>query len=127
MPPRINIPPITRILLILLLSQSILSSAIRYQQWTSEETDVVVPYIALVPQLSLIYPWTFITTTLVENNVFTLGIAGVTLFYGGRYLERAWTSPEFVKFLLVTSFIPNLITFASLVILFAITGDVSWT
>jgi hypothetical protein len=126
MPPRINLPPITRILLILLFSQSIISFAIRYQQWTAE-SDIVVPYIALVPQLSLIYPWTFATTTLVENNVFTLGIGGVTLFYGGRYLERAWTSAEFAKFLVVASLIPNVVSFASLVILFALTGDMSWT
>ena len=86
-----------------------------------------MPYLALVPQLSLIYPWTFLTTTLVENNVFTLGIAGVTLFYGGRYLERAWTSLEFAKFLLVASLIPNVIAFGTLVALFAITGDMQWT
>lgn len=126
MPPRLNIPPITRILLIVLLTQSVLSFAIRYQQW-SAESDIVVPYLALVPQLSLIYPWTFLTTTLVENNVFTLSIASVTLFYGGRYLERAWTSVEFAKFLLVASLIPNIVSFGTLVVLFAITGDMRWT
>ncbi|TVY55825.1 Rhomboid-like protein 19 [Lachnellula cervina] len=126
MPPRLNIPPITRILLITLVLQSFLSGAIRYRQW-SAESDVVVPYIALVPQLSLIYPWTFLTTTLVENNIFTFGIAGVTIFYGGRYLERAWTSAEFAKFLLVTALIPNIICFGTLVFLFAVTGEMSWT
>ncbi|KAH8599356.1 eukaryotic integral membrane protein-domain-containing protein [Bisporella sp. PMI_857] len=126
MPPRFNIPPITRILLIVLTLQSLVSFAIRYQQW-SAESDIVVPYIALIPQLSLIYPWTFLTTTLVENNVFTLGIAGVTIFYGGRYLERAWTSVEFAKFLLVASLTPNVLTFGALVILFAVTGDMRWT
>jgi len=126
MPPRLNLPPITRILLIVLLAQSLLSFAIRYRQW-SEESDIVVPYLVLVPQLSLIYPWTFLTTTLVENNVFTLGISGVTIYYGGRYLERAWTSAEFGKFLLVAALIPNLACFGALVVLFAITGDMSWT
>ncbi|KAG4431631.1 hypothetical protein IFR05_012894 [Cadophora sp. M221] len=126
MPPRLNIPPITRILLIALLTQSLLSFALRYRQW-SEESDIVVPYLSLVPQLSLIYPWTFLTTTLVENNVFTLGIAGVTIFYGGRYLERAWTSAEFAKFLLVAALIPNVLCFGTLVTLFAVTGDMRWT
>jgi len=126
MPPRFNVPPITRILLITLGLQSIISFAIRYQQW-SITSDPTVPYLALVPQLSLIYPWTFLTTTLVENNVFTLGIAGLTIFYGGRYLERAWTSAEFAKFLLVASLIPNLLTFGTLVTLFALTGDMNWT
>lgn len=67
------------------------------------------------------------TTTLVENNVFTLGISGVTIFYGGRYLERAWTSAEFAKFLVITSLIPNTMCFATLVVLFALTGDMKWT
>lgn len=87
----------------------------------------MVPYLALVPQLSLIYPWTFITTTLVENNVFTFAIAGLTIFYGGRYLERAWTSAEFVKFLAVAAVIPNIICFGTLVFFFAVTGNVEWT
>jgi membrane associated rhomboid family serine protease len=126
MPPRLNIPPITRILLIALLAQSILSFAIRYRQW-SAESDIVVPYLALVPQLSLIYPWTFLTTTLVENNVFTLGISGLTIFYGGRYLERAWSSAEFAKFLVIASLIPNVLCFGLLVTLFAITGSIRWT
>ena len=126
MPPRLNIPPITRILLIGLISQSTLSAAIRYTQWT-KESDAVVPYLVLVPQLSLLYPWTFLTTTLVENNVFTAGIAGLTIFYGGRYLERAWTSKEFGKFLLIVSLVPNALTFGTLVTLFAVTGDINWT
>jgi membrane associated rhomboid family serine protease len=87
----------------------------------------VVPYLSLVPQLSLIYPWTFISTTLVENNIFTLGVSGLTVFYGGRYLERAWTSAEFAKFLLVTSLIPNTLCFGTLVALFALSGDMHWT
>jgi hypothetical protein len=86
-----------------------------------------VPYLILVPQLSLIYPWTFLTTTLVESNLFTLGTAGLTIFYGGRYLERAWTSAGFAKFLLVVSLIPNVLSFAILVTLFGITGDMRWT
>jgi len=126
MPSRLNLPPITRILIITLLSQSILNAAIRYRQWT-DESSIVVPYLILVPQLSLIYPWTFLTTTLVESNLFTLGTAGLTIFYGGRYLERAWTSAGFAKFLLVVSIIPNVLSFAILVILFSITGDMRWT
>ena len=93
MPPRINIPPVTRALLGALLFQSFLSAAIRYRQWT-ETAHIVIPYLTLVPQLSLVYPWTFLTSALVEGNVFTLAIAGLTLYHGGRYLERAWSSAE---------------------------------
>ncbi|RFU29770.1 hypothetical protein B7463_g6588, partial [Scytalidium lignicola] len=126
MPPRLNIPPITRILLITLVSQSALNAAIRYRQWTGQN-DIVVPYLVLVPQLSLIYPWTFATTSLVENNIFTLAISGFTIFYGGRYLERAWTSKEFAKFLAIVSILPNIFTFFGLTALFAMTSSESYT
>ncbi|KAK3946348.1 eukaryotic integral membrane protein-domain-containing protein [Diplogelasinospora grovesii] len=126
MPPRINIPPVTRILLIVLVLQSILSAAIRYRQWTAH-SEIFIPYLNLVPQLSLVYPWTFITTTLVESNVFTLGIACLTLYHGGRYLERAWSSREFGKFLLISSVIPNTLCFGTLIVFFTVTRDERWT
>lgn len=126
MPPRWNIPPVTRILLGALFLQSILSAAVRYRQW-SAHSEIVVEWLTLVPQLSLFYPWTFVTTTLVENNIFTLSIAALTLYHGGRYLERAWSSREFAKFLLVVSLIPNTLTFLALVSLFTVTRNERWT
>ena len=33
------------------------------------------------------------------------------LFWFGRYLERAWGSTEFAKFLLFVSMLPNLLSF----------------
>jgi membrane associated rhomboid family serine protease len=126
MPPRINIPPVTRIVLIVLGVQSVLSAAIRYRQW-SENSEIVIPYLNLIPQLSLVYPWTFLTTTLVESNVFTLSIACATLYNGGRYLERAWSSREFAKFLLVTALVPNALCFVTSILFFALTRDERWT
>jgi membrane associated rhomboid family serine protease len=126
MPPRINIPPVTRILLIALLGQSILSAAIRYRQWTAN-ADIVIPYLTLVPQLSIIYPWTFITSTFVESNVFTLGIAGLTLYHGGRYLERAWSSAELAKFVAIVSLVPNFLTLCVMVLFFTLSRNESWT
>ena len=126
MPARLNIPPITRAVLITLVSQSFLSAVIRYRQWT-EHANIVIPYLTLVPQLSIIYPWTFITATLVEGNVFTLGIAAATIYYGGRYLERAWSSRELAKFLALVALIPNLLTFLVLIIFFTLTRNESWT
>ncbi|KAF4123832.1 Eukaryotic integral membrane protein (DUF1751) [Geosmithia morbida] len=144
MAPRINLPPVTRALLIVLIFQSVLSAAIRYRHWVSRipsaadtttggsaasaANDVVfIPYLTLVPQLSIVYPWTFLTTTLVESNIFTLGIAGATLFYGGRYLERAWSSRELAKFMGIVALIPNVLTFFVLFILFALSRNETWT
>lgn len=126
MPPRINIPPVTRVLLVTLLSQSLLSAAIRYRQW-SETSKIVIPYMTLIPQLSLAYPWTFLTTTLVEGNIFTLAIACFTLYQGGRYLERAWSSADLAKFLVIASLVPNVLTFLVMVFFFALTDSDSWT
>ncbi|OTA57208.1 rhomboid family protein [Hypoxylon sp. EC38] len=126
MPPRLNIPPVTRVVLVVLLLQSVLSAAVRYRQW-SAHSEIVVEWLTLIPQLSLFYPWTFLSATLVENNIFTLGIALLTLYHGGKYLERAWSSREFAKFLLVASLIPNTLTFLVLVSLFTITRNEDWT
>jgi membrane associated rhomboid family serine protease len=126
MPPRLNIPPVTRAVLAALLFQSLLSAAIRYRQW-SEHTDIVIPYLTLVPQLSVIYPWTFLSTTLVEGNVFTLAVGVLTLYHGGRYLERAWSSAELAKFMALVALVPNLLTFLVLVIFFTLSRNESWT
>jgi membrane associated rhomboid family serine protease len=125
MTPRLNLPPVTRGLLAVLLFQSILNAAIRYRQWDAE-TFVVVPYLILVPQWFINYPWTVLTTTLVESNIFTLAVAGVTLFQGGRYLERAWSSAELAKFLLLVSLVPNLLTILVMVSFCAATSNSDW-
>ncbi|KAF4582033.1 Transmembrane protein [Ophiocordyceps camponoti-floridani] len=126
MPPRINIPPVTRTLLVALVFQSILSASIRYRQWTGH-ADIIIPYLTFVPQLSLAYPWTLVSTTLVEGNVFTLAIAALTLYHGGRYLERAWSSAELAKFLVICSIVPNLLTFGIMLLFFTLTRNESWT
>jgi membrane associated rhomboid family serine protease len=126
MPPRINIPPLTRILLAVLVLQSLLSAAIRYRQWTAN-SDIVIPYLTLIPQLSLIYPWTFLSTTLVENNIFTLTIACLTIYHGGRYLERAWSSSELAKFMVIVSLIPNILSFGVMILFFTFTRNEKWT
>ena len=126
MAPRINLPPVTRALLGALLFQSLLSAAIRYRQW-SEHTHVVIPYLTLVPQLSLVYPWTFLSTTLVENNVFTIAIGAATLYNGGRYLERAWSSAELAKFMAIVSLISNLATFLVMILFFSVTKSERFT
>ncbi|KAI5116331.1 hypothetical protein M0805_003544 [Coniferiporia weirii] len=68
------------------------------------------PYLTLVPGESILYPWTLVTAGLVEVTViellFTLIFVPVSL----RYLERLWGSLETLKFILVTTAIPNLMS-----------------
>lgn len=137
MPLRINIPPLTRLVLVLLLALSLLTGVIRYTQWARRFGDgkhnddntrpsaILIPYLTIVPQLSLFYPWVFVTATLVEQNIFGLVVTLATVFYGGRYLERAWSSAGLAKFLVVVSLIPNVFSFALYIAWYAITGNVT--
>lgn len=122
MRPRVNIPPATRICLISLLTLSLLYNIARWRQLdnttsptsssttgTSTPITPVVPYLTLVPSQLFYYPWTLLTATFVEQNIFTVLLNAATLFYGGKYLERAWGSREFAKFILAVAVIPNVV------------------
>ena len=117
---RVNIPPCTRILLVLLIGFSLVYQAASYRARSlGNANSNVIPWITLTPQLSVYYPWVYITSTLAEQNVITLAIAGTTFFFGGKYLERAWGSSEFVKFVLIATIIPNIATAILYVVAFA--------
>lgn len=115
---RINLPPLTRALLALLLAISITHQVTRYIFH-----GIGPELLALIPQWSLFYPWVYITATFAEQNVITLLIAGATILYGGKYLERAWGCKEFGKFLLVVTTLPNVGATMIYVLWFAITRD----
>jgi membrane associated rhomboid family serine protease len=46
----------------------------------------------------------------------------VVLLYAGRYLERAWSSKEYIKFLAVCTVVPNLLAFGACVLVYYILG-----
>lgn len=117
---RISIPPVTRILLVLLFILSITYQVLRY--WVEPVTGL-----ALQPQLALFTPWVYFTATYSEQNVVTICIAGATILYGGKYLERAWGSVEFGKFILLVTLIPNFVASLIYVFLFAISRNYSLT
>ncbi|MCJ1418991.1 hypothetical protein MMC32_005342 [Xylographa parallela] len=120
---RINIPPLTRALLVVLVGLSVVYQAASYRQNKSADSRNPrgVPWIALTPQLSIYYPWAYITSTFAEKNVLTLLVGAATLLYGGKYLERAWGSAEFGKFLLIVVLLSNVVASCLYVLLFAIT------
>ncbi|KAL2216140.1 rhomboid family protein [Thermoascus aurantiacus ATCC 26904] len=108
---RVNLPPATRIFLVSLLCLSFLYNVARWRQLDhtagKQNANPIVPYLTLVPTRFIVYPWTLLTATFVEQNIFTVLLNAATLFYGGKYLERAWGSREFAKFILVVSLISN--------------------
>ncbi|PYI21362.1 DUF1751-domain-containing protein [Aspergillus violaceofuscus CBS 115571] len=126
---RVNIPPATRICLISLLTLSLLYNIARWRQIdTTGGTPTVtpiVPYLTLVPSYLLYYPWTLVTATFVERNIFTVLLNAATLFYGGKYLERAWGSREFAKFILTIAVIPNVVIVPIYLVGAAMSGSAS--
>ncbi|KAL9089105.1 MAG: hypothetical protein Q9165_005918 [Trypethelium subeluteriae] len=133
MPPRLNVPPLTRGLIVALVSLSFLNGLLRYREYlaiSAEKANVVKygsivsePYLVIFPKYSYLYPWVLLTATFVEQNILGLVLSGVTIFFGGRYLERAWSSAEFAKFVLFTATIPNLLSFVIYMILAASISD----
>ena len=124
---RVNLPPLTRSLLITLISFTLLNAVIK-PEYTALGPFLASkgngsPYLSIVIQRSWKYPWTFLTACFVEQNVFGLLVSGLTLFYGGRYLERAWGSREYAKFLAIVGVLPNVLCFLAYEILFAISGS----
>lgn len=129
-------PPLTRACLLVCICFSVITGALRYRSWMAQQSQsnekdglprtqlFIVPYLTVVPARSAVFPWTFITATFVEQNIFTLVITLVTLFLGGGYLERAWGSAELGKFILVVSIVPNFLSFVVYIVWFAITGNV---
>ncbi len=123
----LHLPPLTRGLFVVLLCLSALNVSLRFRRWTSSldspgssltspsnyvsAPELAIPYLVIVPTTSLKFPWTFVTAALVENNGVALTISALVIWFGGRYLERAWGSTEFGKFLLFTTWIPNLFAF----------------
>ena len=122
--PRINVPPLTRGLLVFVLIFTLLNAAFSYRHVPLlERHTVALPFLTIVPQASITSPWVFLTAALIEQNLFSLAISGTTIFFGGRYLERAWGGSEYAKFLLFVTVIPNLLTFVAYWIWFSITGN----
>ncbi|TKA64758.1 hypothetical protein B0A55_10194 [Friedmanniomyces simplex] len=139
MAPRINLPPLTRILLLVNIGLSVLNASIRLNKWRHElgnlsPTEIAlksnylsnpqwaVSYLAIVPTKSIRYPWTSITAAWVENNILSLAISGSVIWFGGKYLERAWGSKEFGKFVYFVTVIPSVLAFCVYALWHALTG-----
>lgn len=115
-----NFPSFSQALLALLVLISLVHQFLKVSRpSTSRNSDFLV----LVPQRALFQPWVFFTATFAEPNIITLLLAGFTIFYGGNYLERAWVSGEFAKFVLVVTLISNFVASLFYIALFAINRD----
>ena len=116
----------TRGLFITLITLTVLNSVLK-PEYTAlgpfTRTGNGAPYLSIVPGQSIIYPWTFATASFVEQNVFGLAATGLTIFFGGRYLERAYGQAEFAKFVLFSTALPNVISFGIYIIFYLLSGN----
>ena len=113
-------PPLSQALLALLFAISLVHHVLALTRSSSPSNS---DFLVLVPQRALFQPWVYFTAAFAEPNIITLLLAGFTIFYGGSYLERAWESREFGKFVLVVTLISNFVASLLYVALFAITRD----
>ena len=134
MTPRINLPPVTRGLLAAIIALSLLYNIARWRSSagspssddpssTTPPARTIVPYLALIPAQCIWYPWTFLTATFVEQNILTLLVNGVNIFFGGKYLERAWGTQGFIYVILISSILPNLLMVVTYIMWAAIGGN----
>lgn len=106
---RLSVPPVTRVLIIATLLLSSATAALRYYAHANlpDARDVVVPWLQLVPSLSVMYPWVLLTSTFVEQNVFSGLLSLATLWFGGAYCEAVWSSRGLAKFVAILAVVPN--------------------
>lgn len=119
---RINIPPVTRALILLTISFTFLYGVAIWNTISGSLTDsntkpdLSIPYLTLVPSKSIFYPWTILTSIFVEQNTLNFLLNVTAVFLSGRYLERAWGSKDFGIAVLVGAVVPNLLVIPTYVI-----------
>ncbi|KAG7099595.1 hypothetical protein E1B28_001425 [Marasmius oreades] len=101
----VSIPPVTRYFTLATILTSLLHAWFRWQ-----ETDIT-SFLALVPGSSIFYPWTFISSALLETTILGVIFSLITIPPSLRYLERLWGSLEILKFIIVTVVASNVIVF----------------
>ncbi|KIW73764.1 hypothetical protein PV04_01857 [Phialophora macrospora] len=131
---RINLPPITRALIAAIVALSFLYNIARWRL-SSDSPSIedpngatpsprpTVPYLALVPSQCIWYPWTILSATFVEQNILTLLVNGINIFFGGKYLERAWGTQGFIIVIVISSVIPNLMMVVTYITWAALSGN----
>ncbi|KAH7049958.1 eukaryotic integral membrane protein-domain-containing protein [Linnemannia elongata] len=115
-----NVPPLTKSVSTAMTVMTALGMALRLRDsmalighgdapvtdspdYSSNSEDILIPLLALVPVSAPYRFWTFATASFFERSIIQFVFNTVALLGCGKYLERAWGSREFFKFLAVTS------------------------
>ncbi|RIA93186.1 eukaryotic integral membrane protein [Glomus cerebriforme] len=128
-----NIPPTVKVVAFIIIILSGLGTVQRVKRWqdngekNEENTPTfssnILPDIALVPGFALQKFWTFLTAGFLETNL--LGFLGsiLVILVNGKYLERAWGSRDFLKFIGIVIIGANICTFLTYLCEYTITRD----
>lgn len=110
---RFNVPPLTRLLIVLTLTLSasyvIVGSRLALPDADRGQQSLAALYLTLNPSVCVYYPWTVLTSTFTEPNIMSFLLSTVNVFFAGRYLERAWGSKELGKVVFITALLSNLL------------------
>ncbi|KAK9475641.1 eukaryotic integral membrane protein-domain-containing protein [Lipomyces japonicus] len=133
---RVNLPPLTKVLLAFSAVASVVVFVVRYSAYIAltkatpdkhiDLASIYVSYLTIVPGVSIVFPWTFLTAAFIEQNLFALLIHLGTLYYAARYCERIWGSVELARFLALVTIVPNLVTFILYILAFVFTGNTDY-
>jgi membrane associated rhomboid family serine protease len=131
--PRFTVPPITRVLLVLLIVVSTIAAVGRYSAYlfsireATQQTladpnvdeahalsavykpsETAIPIFSIVPGVSTFYPWVYITSTFLERTLPPFLVTGAVILFSGRYCEPIWGTVEFGRFVLLLILVPNI-------------------
>ncbi|CAG8551523.1 13822_t:CDS:2 [Funneliformis mosseae] len=121
-----NIPPTSKAIAFIIICSSGLGVLQNVKQWLNIEPTSppsLSQGLALVPNSALWEFWTFITASFYETNLINFIGSVLTILGMGKYLERAWGSREFLKFIGIVMIGANICVVLTYLCEYAITGS----
>ncbi|CAG8580378.1 801_t:CDS:2, partial [Dentiscutata erythropus] len=119
-----NVPPTVKTLTFSIVFVSALGALKRFHRWTENPFATnVLPNFALVPGHAIQNFWTFFTAGFLETNPASLIGSIIAMVACGKYLERAWGSKDFLKFVGIILIGVTLSTYFTYLLEYVITGD----
>ena len=89
MRPLASLPPLTKVVIVLTTVLSLLVAIIKYQFFLTRDSDeteddqVIVPFLTLVPAASYLFPWVLLTTTFVQQNMLSVSVSDLNCVANG--------------------------------------------
>lgn len=127
----LSVPPATKGLLIATTAGSLLLQFLKRKVYKELVTGgannvdyekIIVPYLQLIPNHTLLHPWTVVTAVFVDMYIWRFIFSIIVMFFAGKFIERSWSSKELIKFVTIVGAFSNLGTSLSLIFINLIFG-----